>query len=239
MSEEAQDKSKGKDEQAPHPDRKPPEGEEAPGGRSEADEEVTAEAGAEVVRPEGAEKLDVEELKKRARERDEFLDLLRRTRAEYSNYRKRIERDRAAWNDVAVGEFVRKLLPVLDDLDLALEHADQAADLKSFAEGIRLISDKIHGILKACGVEAIVPEWERFDPAEHEAVVIEHTDAVPEQTITGVLAKGYRMHDKVLRPARVKVAKNPPTERPEEPGGKSKESGAGPEAEGEGNDADV
>ena len=154
--------------------------------------------------------LDVETLTVRARERDEFLDMLQRVRAEFSNYRKRTERDREALAERAVGEFVLRLLPVLDDFDRALAHAGESSDLESFVRGIRLIESKIYDVLKSSGVEPFEPTGERFDPAEHEAMIVEVNDALPDQTVSEVVLKGYRQNDRVLRAARVKVARNTP-----------------------------
>ena len=162
--------------------------------------------------------IGIEELKVRAQQRDEFLDLLQRTRAEFSNYRKRIERDRLEWGGRAIGEFVRKLLPVMDDFDRALAHADEAADLETFVQGVRLVESKIYDVLTSSGVEPFQPEeGQPFDPAEHEAITVEITDELPDQTVSEVLRKGYRQHDRILRPAQVKVARNTPPEPEEAP----------------------
>jgi len=167
-----------------------------------------------------AETSELEALRARAAERDEFLDLLQRTRAEFSNYRKRVERERARWSEGSVGEFVQKLLPLLDDIDRALAHAGESSDFDGFVEGIRLIENKIYDVLKSSGVEPFYPEGEPFNPAEHEAVIVEETDQLPDQTVSEVLLKGYRLRDRILRPAQVKVARNispaPPEDAPAE-----------------------
>ena len=154
---------------------------------------------------------EVPSLEKRARERDEFLALLQRERAEFSNYRKRIERDRVAWADRAVGAFVLKLLPVLDDFDRALAHAEESDDFESFVKGIRLIETKIYEALQASGVAPFEPEGETFNPAEHEAMIVETRDDLPDGTVSEVLLKGYRHASRVLRAAQVKVVRNPPS----------------------------
>jgi molecular chaperone GrpE len=171
----------------------------------------------------------------KAAERDEFLDLLQRTRAEFSNYRKRIERDRETWGPRAVGDFVLKLLPVLDDFDRALAHAEESTDFESFVKGIRLIESKIYDVLKSSGIEPFVPAGEPFDPAEHDAMIMEARDDVPENHVSEVLLKGYRQGDRVLRHAQVKVAKSAPAEAPETDADDDKPSGE----EEEESDADV
>ena len=183
--------------------------------------------------------IGIEELKVQARQRDEFLDLLQRTRAEFSNYRKRIERNRLEWGDRAVGDFVQKLLPVLDDFDRALAHAGEASDLEGFVEGIRLVEQKIYDVLKTDGVEPFQPEeGQPFDPAEHEAITVEITDDLPDQTVSEVLLKGYRQHDRILRPAQVKVARNTPPEPGETPAEERHVEGDTDQEENE-TDADV
>ena len=204
-------------------------------GCEDADDVLDASQKAE-EKPEAKPEDDIEALKKRATERDEFLDLLQRTAADYSNYRKRIERDKAAWSDAAVAEFVLKILPALDDFDRALAHADESTSVETFAQGIRLIENKLYDVLKSCDIEPIVPEWQRFDPAEHQAVVVEETDKVPDQTVTVVLLKGYRMRGKVLRPAQVKVARKPHGTGEKSEPGPAQEDKTGEETD---DDADV
>jgi len=178
---------------------------------------------------------EVDALQKQARERDEFLDLLQRTRAEFSNYRKRIERERVEWGERSVGEFALRLLPVLDDFDRALAHADESPDFESFVRGIRLIESKIYGVLQSSGVEPFEPTGERFSPAEHEAITVETTDEKPDGTVSEVLLKGYRQSQRILRAAQVKVVRNPPAEVPAEDTDVPDESGE----EEETTDADV
>ena len=199
MAEKKQRKKKGTaDKEAAPPEAAEtaaPEGEVAP---SETASEA-AEAGT----------IGIEELKAQAQQRDEFLELLQRTRAEFSNYRKRIERERLEWGVRAVGDFVRKLLPVLDDFDRAIAHADEAADFETFVRGVRLVETKIYDVLKSNAVEPFEPkQGQPFDPAEHEAITVEETRELPDQTVSEVLLKGYRQHDRILRAAQVKVARN-------------------------------
>ena len=122
---------------------------------------------------------------------------------------------------------IRKLLPLLDDIDRALAHADESPDFDGFVEGIRLIESKIYDVLKSSGVEPFHPEGEPFNPAEHEAVIVEQTDQLPDQTVSEVLLKGYRLRDRILRPAQVKVARNVPPEPADASGEPDEDGGAG------------
>ncbi len=162
--------------------------------------------------PTAEEAVDVEALKAKAAERDEFLDLAQRTRAELINYRKRIERERAEWAERAVAEFALKLLPALDDFDRALREAEGAADVKTLLAGFRQIDRKFHDVLKAAGLEPFSPHGKPFDAAEHEAVLIEESDKHPHHAVSDVVRKGWRLRGRVLRPAQVKVARKPEPE---------------------------
>lgn len=200
-------------------------------GKKRPDDAESAEKAADAAgkEPSGpAEPEPLEGLRAQAAERDEFLDLLKRTRAEFSNYRKRVERDRSEWTGRSIGDFVLRLLPVLDDFHRALAHAAETADFETFVHGIRLIENKIYDVLKASGVEPFEPVGEVFNPAEHEAVIVEPSDELPDETISEVLLKGYRLGARVLRPAQVKVVRKPAASPREQSG----ETPAG-ETEGE------
>jgi molecular chaperone GrpE len=195
-------------------------------------EEPAKPAPDEAAKAEGASKpaeepVDVEALKVKACERDEFLALLKVTAADFSNYRKRVERDRVEWTERAVGEFVQKLLTVLDDFDRAVDAAEKAPDAKTMLQGFRQIEQKLYGILKEAGIEPFEPHGEAFDPGEHHAVIVEETDALPHDHVSEVVQKGYRLKDRVIRPALVKVSKRT-----------TKDKSAGKEAPAEGKPED-
>jgi molecular chaperone GrpE len=162
--------------------------------------------------PGAPEADELASLRAQARERAEFLDMLQRTRAEFSNYRKRIERERPMLAEQGVSRFVLKLLPVLDDFDRALAHAEEYPDFESFVQGIRLIESKIYEVLRSSDIEPFEPLGEPFDPAQHDALMMEPTAEYPDNTVSGVVLKGYRLGDRVLRPARVRVAQAPETQ---------------------------
>lgn len=123
---------------------------------------------------------------------------LQRLQAEYQNYRKRVERDRALASELAVAAFLMELLPVLDDLDRAREHGELEGGFKSVAEQIERTVEKL-GLLKFGEVGTT------FDPQIHEALMHLTSADVNESTATQILQPGYKLKDRVLRPARVAV----------------------------------
>jgi molecular chaperone GrpE len=137
------------------------------------------------------------------KERDEHLDDLKRVAAEFENYRKRVARDQESLVARAGERLVKELLPVLDDLERALEaaHAHEEAKLE---EGVKLVHRQLEQILEREGL-APVPTDGKFDPHVHEALLTQPS-AADEGSVIEVLQKGYRLGDRVLRPARVVVA---------------------------------
>jgi molecular chaperone GrpE len=151
------------------------------------------------------------ELKKSSEERQELLDKLARRQADFDNFRKRTERERSETYNRALGEVVRRLLPVLDNLQRALEterslQAEESNEFRHFLQGVELINRQFGGMLEGLGVEVVPTVGELFDPHIHEAVATEETDKVEPDTIVREMQRGYRLGDKLLRPAMVKVA---------------------------------
>lgn len=144
------------------------------------------------------------ELKSLRKERDEIKDRLLRALAEMENLRKRFERDRTEYQQYALSEFLRELLIVLDNFERALKIQDQA-DGKSFQEGIELICRQYLDLLKKQGVRPIESADRKFNPAVHQAVLTEESDAVEEPEVAEVLQRGFWLQDRLLRPAMVKV----------------------------------
>ncbi len=142
-----------------------------------------------------------ESLKK---ERDALRDQLLRKRAEFENYRKRVERGRDLARQDAVAGVFRELLPTLDDLDRAL---DAGGDEASLRQGVALVRRDLLAVLEGSGVVAEQPRGERFDPERHQALLHAAAPGFEEGTIVEVFRKGYRFGDRLLRPALVKVAK--------------------------------
>jgi molecular chaperone GrpE len=156
---------------------------------------VAADAAAEAGAPADSEAL--------RRERDEYRDLLLRKTAEFDNYRKRVERERRELADYATGEFVKELLPVFDDFSRALA---AASGDETFRQGVELIHKRLLDALAKRGVSMLDPLGEDFDPHQHEAVArvpaVSHRDG----EIVEVFSPGYRLGERLLRPAMVKVA---------------------------------
>lgn len=151
------------------------------------------------------------ELKKYEDERQDFLDKFARRQADFENYRKRVERERAETYQRAVGEVVSRLFPVLDNLRRALDaesslQAGESEEFRHFLHGIELIGKQLNGVLEGLGVEVIPTVGKPFDPHVHEAVATEETDEFEPDTVMQEMQRGYRLGDKLLRPAMVKVA---------------------------------
>lgn len=138
---------------------------------------------------------------------EEHLRDLQRLAAEFSNYRKRVDAEREEVVRYANAELIRRLLTVLDSFDRALESLPKELQHFSWVDGIWLVERQMRAILEAEGLLPIAAVGKPFDPYEHEAVLYDETDTVPDGTVVGELQKGYKLHDRVIRPALVKVAK--------------------------------
>ena len=169
-----------------------------------SDEPVIDEPDASVTAPEVAapENPEIAELQ---RERDDFKDKLLRKSAEFDNYRKRIERERREQADQAVVDLLQELLLVVDDFDRALTVSGDEGG--AYRKGVELIHAKLHDMLRRQGVKAMDVLGADFDPNVHMAVMHEESPEHREGEVIGELQKGYMLHDRLLRPAMVKVAK--------------------------------
>jgi molecular chaperone GrpE len=134
---------------------------------------------------------------------DDFRDRYVRTLADFENFRKRSEREKDDFRRYALVGVIRDLLPVIDNFDRALEHADQDDE---FHKGVALIYKQLFDVLQRHGLRPIAESGVRFDPNIHEAVVREEDPSVPSHTVVAILQKGYFLHDRLLRPALVRVA---------------------------------
>ena len=159
-------------------------------------------AGDAPAAPDAAPQED--ELTVAKRERDEYLDLAKRTQADFENYRKRAAKDMTAAGARARTGLIRELLPVVDNLERALEAAPESDG--AFVEGVRLVYRELEGALARAGVETIEPKGETFDPNVHEALSMHPQEGAESGTVLDVVEKGYRTADTVIRPARVVVA---------------------------------
>jgi molecular chaperone GrpE len=142
-------------------------------------------------------------------ERDELYERLLRTTAEFDNYRKRTDRERRSLSEAASAEVMQDLLPVIDDLERALRAADTGGDpaLERYRQGFELIHRQLLEILRRRGVEPLQVVGEDFDPEWHESVATEPADGRRDGEITAEIRRGYRIGQRLLRPAMVRVAK--------------------------------
>jgi len=140
------------------------------------------------------------------RQAAEYLDHLQRLKAEFDNYRKRSIKEQTRAMEMAAEPFVRKLLEVLDEFDLALMAAERAPEFERFLHGVELVYAKLLEILRSEGLERIEAEGKPFDPERHEALM-QAGDPEGEPFVADVLRQGYAMKGRVIRPAGVKVVR--------------------------------
>jgi molecular chaperone GrpE len=151
------------------------------------------------------------ELKRLESEVKDLREGLARRQADFENYRKRMERERSETYNRVVADIAAKLLPVLDNLKRALEteasvEASESDEFRHFLSGVDLIYKQLNGVLDALGVKPILAEGEQFNPHLHEAVVTEPSDDFEPDTVMQEIVRGFRLGDKLIRPALVKVA---------------------------------
>jgi molecular chaperone GrpE len=180
--------------------------------QEEAEAEARARAGDSA---EGSESSSSDEVTKSRAEIAELRDRHLRKLAEFDNIRKRTEKEKAEYYRFALSEFVRDLLPVLDNFERALGHGPES-NSDDYRQGVQLIAQQLADALRKRGVTEVDVSGP-FDPNLHEAVAREETVSVPPNTILEVLQKGYYLNDRLIRPAFVKVAASPASgENPEE-----------------------
>ena len=149
-----------------------------------------------------------QQLAEQTKAAQENLDRALRLAAEMENLKKRLEREKAELLQFANESLIKELLPVVDNLELALEHGRQAETPASFLEGIELVHQGFLKALARFGVIPLVTVGQPFDPAYHNAVMQEPASEVPDCSVLKELQKGYLMHQRLLRPAMVVVARN-------------------------------
>jgi molecular chaperone GrpE len=192
-----------------------------------AEEEQTApdeKANPEQAAEEAADQVsdDLDELAAAKRERDEYLELAQRTRADFDNYRKRVAKDADEAVTRGRAELAREMLPVIDNLERALRAAgisdaggaegsaeapsEEVSAHEALARGVALVHDELRTKLERAGVEAYDPVGERFDPQLHEALSTRSEEGADAGVVIETVEKGYRLDGQVLRPARVVVS---------------------------------
>jgi molecular chaperone GrpE len=145
------------------------------------------------------------ELQKLKAERDSLLDRLARTQAEFENARRRAAKEQQDFRDYAAADAIKALLPVIDSFERALQVRSEPGD---FRDGVELIYKQLQDVLTKLGVRAIPAKGEPFDPRFHEAIEMVETNEAPDHQVLEELQRGYKVKDRLLRPAMVKVAKN-------------------------------
>ena len=202
-----------------------------PAGEPEAPVGPTS-SGATEVEPEADHERqlehDLEELTAKAEKADEYLDLAKRTKADFENYRKRAAREAAVAQERGIAKLAKELLPAVDNLDRALQAAEATTQAQAqphrqhqrpgspatstdngtatLVSGIKLVHDDVIAALARAGVEGYSPKGERFDPQLHEAIAQQPVAGAEPGTVVEVYQRGYRLGEVVIRPARVVVA---------------------------------
>jgi len=149
------------------------------------------------------------ELEEARRSDAEHRNNWHRSAADFANYKRRNEEERSTLGQFANAVLIGKLLSVLDDFDRALESVPPEQANDPWAEGVQLVERKLRTLLETEGVTPIEAVGQPFDPNLHEAVVHEDTADHPDNEVIGELQRGYRLHDRLIRPSLVRVANNP------------------------------
>lgn len=179
----------------------------------DANAQYTAQAAVEQAQAEGGEGLampeqtvSVDEYEKLKAERDQLVDRVARLQAEFENARKRAEREKAEFREYAIGTVVEQFLPVVDNFELALKSTGSAEQLRS---GVELIVKQMEEVLRQLQVTSVATIGEAFDPRHHEAIGSVEREDLPDQHVAEEIRRGYRLRERLLRPAMVRVASNP------------------------------
>ena len=150
---------------------------------------------------------ELERLQMLAAERDQYLDLAQRVRAEFENYQKRSQKDRELERRYACAPLIFDLLPVFDNLERALQAAQQAGETGALVQGVAMVQSQFLEQLKRHGITRIEAQGSPFDPNLHQAVMQQPSAEHEPNTVLQVLEQGFLNHDRVLRPAKVIVSK--------------------------------
>lgn len=179
---------------------------------SQEELEVKEEQIAQPSTPERENRQDLaddpgNELKKLQSERDALFDRVARQQAEFENYRKRVEKEKSDFKEFAVADALKGLLPIIDNFDLALKaQSSSEGDLR---KGVELIRKQMEDFLNKLGVQAVKAVGELFDPHLHEAIEMVESQEAQDNTVLQELQRGYKFKERLLRPAMVRVARNP------------------------------
>jgi molecular chaperone GrpE len=200
---------------APEPAAQPSNGTTTPveeqvvGDEPVLDGELVPDTAPDAATPDiGSAPVDVDALQAKAAKADEYLGLAQRTQADFENFRKRSAREAAAATQRGATKLTKELLPAVDNLERALEHAPEASSdsEQAFLAGIKHVHSDLIAALQRAGIERYSPEGEPFDPTLHEAVAQQPIVGFAPGTVVEVFQRGYRIGENVVRPARVVVA---------------------------------
>jgi molecular chaperone GrpE len=149
---------------------------------------------------------DLDELAETRRERDEYLELAQRTKADFENYRKRVAKETSEALARGKAEMARQLLPALDNLERALTAGRDSSAHGALVEGVAMVRDELHSRLESAGVESFDPTGDKFDPQLHEALSTMPREGIESGIVLETVEKGYRLNGQVLRAAKVVVS---------------------------------
>ena len=150
-----------------------------------------------------------DQLQKLTDERDQLRDQVLRAMADFKNFRNRVETEKRNQLRFASEKLATDLLPVLDNFERTVAHLQKGATIESLQTGISAVEKQLRSVLEAQGIRRIDAVGQPFDTEKHEALGFEETETVEEGAVAGEIEPGYTMHEKVIRPARVRVAKRP------------------------------
>lgn len=168
--------------------------------QSEEKEPTTAD------KAQSPEEPKAETLEQVQAERDRYLDMLKRTKAEFENYQKRMQKERLQERQYMYGPLLFDLLPVLDNLERAIDAASKAGETGPLVDGVAMVQSQFVDLLKRYNVERINADGETFDPNKHQAMMQQPSKEHEPDTVIQVIEHGYMNHDRVLRPAKVIVS---------------------------------
>jgi molecular chaperone GrpE len=175
---------------------------------------------AEVVLESAEKEIDIEtRLQEKEKEAKENYDRYLRLSAELENYKKRAEKEKGETYKFANENLLKDLLPVLDNLERALEHGRDAANPKGLLEGVEMTQKGLWVLMEKYGISRVDAMGEVFDPNHHEAVMVQEDAQSPPGVVISQLQKGYRLHNRLVRPAMVIVSKKPEINPDEDPEG--------------------
>ncbi|MGD9765666.1 MAG: nucleotide exchange factor GrpE [Candidatus Binatia bacterium] len=171
-------------------------------------------AAGEVAAESSGSGVDAPDMAAQRAETERFRDLYLRERAEFENYKKRLQRDHGEALRYASTHLARDLAQVLDDLERAIEHAESGGNGEPLVEGVRMVLRNAMDALSRHGITRIDATGERFDPARHEAIATVRTPEHEPNRVVQQFQPGYVLHDRVIRPAKVSVSTKPEIESP-------------------------